>query len=299
EDPELLRHRLKRVVVELADGARRLSRSPRAAGPITSIVLDQVGQGIVLTLSLVVFRRRFEAGVASFSNLIGAGGIGVLAGILTVGELEERFTKPRIVQAGFVAGGVVLVAVAFLLRDWSILLASFAVGLTFAWKKISVDTMVQEAMPDGYRGRVFSVYDVVYNLARVVAAAMAIPMIPGLGVPGSLVAVGAVFLLIVPVVGRWYGREPDLRLRFYAGARADETPRAVVWGGAEEPVEVVRTWREERDGERRLAFRLALPDGTELDVSRAEPDGDWRLDREGDRPEPPGTVARDTGAATT
>ena len=58
----------------------------------------------------------------------------------------------------------------------------------------------------------------------------------------------------------------------------------IVWGGAEEPVEVVRTWREERDGERRLAFRLALADGTELDVSRSEPDGEWRLDREGDRP---------------
>ena len=47
---------------------------------------------------------------------------------------------------------------------------------------------------------------------------------------------------------------------------------------------MIRSWREERDGERRLAFRLALPDGMELDVSRSEPDGPWRLDREADRP---------------
>jgi predicted MFS family arabinose efflux permease len=284
EDPELLRHQLRRVVVELGDGARRLVRTPRAVGPITSIVLDQIGQGVVLTLSLVVFRREFEQGVASFSNLIGAGGIGVLIGILTVGELEARLTKPRIVAGAFVAGGAVLLAVSFLLRDWTVLAASFAVGLTFAWKKIAVDTMVQEATPDGYRGRVFSVYDVAYNLARIVAAALAIPMIPGLGVDGSLAIVGVAFLVWSPIVGRWYGREPGLRLRFYAGGRADEVPRAIVWGGAEEPVEVVRSWREEREGERRLGFRLALADGTELDVSRAEPDGDWRLDREGDRP---------------
>jgi MFS family permease len=174
--------------------------------------------------------------------------------------------------------------VSFLIRDWSILLASFAVGLTFAWKKISVDTMVQEATPDGYRGRVFSVYDVVYNLARVIAAALAIWMIPGLGRAGSLAAVGIAFLLWAPVMGRWYGKEPALTIRFYAGGRADETPRSIVWGGAEEPVEVVRTWREEREGERKLTFRLALTDGTELDVSRTEPDGPWRLDREGDRP---------------
>jgi predicted MFS family arabinose efflux permease len=284
EDPELLRHQLRRVGVEFADGARRLLRSPRAIGPITSITLDQIGQGIVLTLSLVVFRNAFGEGVASFSNLIGAGGVGVLVGILTVGELEERSSKPTIVAGAFVVGGLVLIAVSFFIRDWSVLLASFAVGLTFAWKKISVDTMVQEATPDGYRGRVFSVYDVVYNLARVVAAALAIWMIPGLGRGGSLAAVGIAFLLWAPVVGRWYGREPELRIRFYAGARADETPRSLVWGGAEEPVEVVRTWREDRGGERRLAFRLSLADGTELEVSRPEPDGPWRLDREGDRP---------------
>ncbi len=293
EDAGLLRHQLRRVGVEFADGARRLLRSPRAIGPITSITLDQIGQGVVLTLSLVVFRHRFGEGVASFSNLIGAGGVGVLVGILTVGKLEERFTKPRIVTGAFVGGGLVVLAVAFFIRDWSVLVASFAVGLTFAWKKISVDTMVQQAMPDGYRGRVFSVYDVFYNLARVVAAALAIPMLSGLGVAGSLAAVGMAFLLWSPVVGRWFGEEPRLRLRFYAGGRADEAPRSIVWGGADEPVEVVRTWREEREGERRLAFRLALADGTQLDVSRAEPDGLWQLDREGDRPaavEPSGRI---------
>jgi predicted MFS family arabinose efflux permease len=208
EDPELLRHQLRRVGFEFVDGARRLLRSRRAVGPITSIALDQVGQGIVLTLSLVVFRQTFGEGVASFSNLIGAGGIGVLVGILTVGELEERFSKPRIVAGAFVVGGIVILAVSLLIRDWSVLVASFAVGLTFAWKKISVDTMVQEAMPDGYRGRVFSVYDVVYNLARVLAAALAIPMIPALDVEGSLAVVGVVFLLWAPVVGRWFGKEP-------------------------------------------------------------------------------------------
>jgi MFS family permease len=177
----------------------------------------------------------------------------------------------------------VLLAVSFAIQEWSVLLASFAVGMTFAWKKISVDTMVQEAIPDGYRGRVFSVYDVVYNLARVIAAALAIPMIPNLGVEGSLLVVGAVFLLWAPVVGRWFGKAPELEIRFVAGGRADESPRAIAWGGAEEPVELVRTWREERDGQRRLAFRLALADGTQLDVSRPEPDGPWRLDREDDR----------------
>jgi len=133
---------------------RRLVHTPRAIGPITSITLDQMGQGIVLVLSLFVFRDRFEQGVASFSNLIGAGGLGVLAGIATVGMLEQRFSKERIVAGSFVIGGITLIAVGVYITPVSVLVASFAVGLTFAWKKIPVDTLVQESLPDGYRGRV-------------------------------------------------------------------------------------------------------------------------------------------------
>ena len=156
----------------------------------------------MLTLSLVVFRERFGEGVGSFSNLIGAGGIGVLLGILTVGALEDRFTKERIVAGAFFVGGLVILAVSFAITGTTVLLASFAVGLTFAWKKIPIDTMVQEALPDGYRGRVFAAYDVAYNLARIVAAALAIPMLPHLGVSGSVAVVGIVFLLWTPVLPR-------------------------------------------------------------------------------------------------
>ena len=275
-----MRDELQRVAREFGDGIRRLAHSPRALGPMTSITLDQFGQGIVLVLSLFVFRDRFEEGVGSFSNLIGAGGVGVLLGILTVGKLEERWPKERIVSRAFLAGGVVLIAVSTYVTGWSILVASFFVGLTFAWKKVPVDTLVQEAMPDGYRGRVFAVYDVAYNVSRVIASFIAIPLVPTLGEEWAVALIGVAFLLYSPVLPRWLARVPEISLRFYEGARAEEVPRAVVWGGVEERVEVEREWLEERDGERRRCFRLTLEDGTVLQVSRAEPDGSWRLDRE-------------------
>ena len=271
---------LRRVVREFADGIARLARTPRALGPITSITLDQVGQGIVLVLSLFVFRDRFREGVGSFSNLIGAGGVGVLLGILTVGKLEERFAKERIVALAFVAGGLVLILVSTHIAGWSVLLASFAVGLTFAWKKIPIDTMVQEAIPDGYRGRVFAVYDVLYNLSRVVAAFLAIPMLNAFGEAWSVAIVGIVFLLWAPVLPRWIGRIPEVSLRFYAGGRAEEEPRAIVWGGVEETVVVERRSLEETDGIRRMRYRLRMQDGTSVEVSRVEPGGAWTLERE-------------------
>jgi hypothetical protein len=211
-----VRDELGRAAREFADGITRLARTPRALGPITSITLDQVGQGMVLVLSLFVFRDRFEEGVGSFSNLIGAGGLGVLLGILTVGKLEERLPKERIVARAFFFGGLVLIAVSTYVTGWSVLVASFAVGLTFAWKKIPVDTMVQEAIPDGYRGRVFAVYDVAYNLC--VAAAF---LAPRRHAPRHAAATVGGF--ICGPHASWTG-DPELA-PVLRGARAEEDPR--------------------------------------------------------------------------
>jgi MFS family permease len=269
---------LRRVILEMGDGLRRLARTPRAIGPITSITLDQMGQGIVLVLSLVVFRERFREGVGSFSNLIGAGGVGVLVGILTVGELERRFAKERIVAGAFLIGGGVLIAVAAHITGWSVLLASFGIGLTFAWKKIPIDTLVQESIPDGYRGRVFAVYDVLYNLSRVAAGFLAVVLLPRLGAAGAVALVGLVFLLYTPTLPAWIRRAPELHVRFADG---DPTrPRSVVWGGVEERVEVERAWTEERDGRPTARFRLGLEDGTTIEISKGERERDWRLERE-------------------
>jgi MFS family permease len=280
ESAELLRHQVRRVAVEFTDGLRHIVHTPRAIGPITSIGLDQVGQGLILVLALVVFRERFDQGVGSFSWLIGAGGAGVFAGLATVGALDRRFSRERIIAGAFALGGVAILLVSLLVAPWTLLSTSFVVGLTFAWKKVPVDTMVQEAVPDGLRGRVFAAYDVVSNVARLAAAVLAVPLLPAVGEQGSAALVGVAFLLWVPVLPRWLARAPEIRLRFVEGARAEEWPRGVVWGGVEEPVEVVRSSLEERDGMRVRGFRLSLADGTVLDVSREEPDGDWRIDRE-------------------
>src|SRR4030095_11361709 len=132
----------------------------------------------------------------------------------------------------------------------------------FAWKKIPVDTMVQASLPDGYRGRVFSVYDVVYNVARLVAAALVIPMVPALGTRGTVAAVGVLFIVWAPVLPRWIGSVPVIRPLFVEGGRAEEWPRAIRWGAAEEPVEVIRSWIDERGEGRCRWFRIRLGHGS-------------------------------------
>jgi hypothetical protein len=164
-----------------------------------------------------------------------------------------------------------LIAAAFVITGTVILLVAGVLGLTFAWKKVSVDTMVQESLPDGFRGRVFSVYDFFYNVARIVAALIAVLAFPVMSNEATLIAVGLAFVLWTPVLPRWVGRRPQIDLELDAGG----APTALRWGAAREPVLVIAA-----DGER---YRLQLEDGSEIDVGRAERAPGWRVlgEREG------------------
>jgi hypothetical protein len=267
------------VVAELGDGVRRLVRTRRAVAPIASIVLDQVGQGLLLTLSLVVFRGQ-GAGVGTFSDLVGWGGVGVLAGILTVRRLSPTIPKERLVAAMFLVGGLAALMISFRPEGLPLLIGAAVTGFTFAWKKSAVDAMVQESFPDGYRGRVQSVYDICYHLARVAAGALAIAVIEPLGEGGTIALVGIAFLIWSPLLPALVRGIPAFSVRFSEGGRAEEWPSAVIWGGGEEEAEVIRTALVEQDGQRLRTFRLALADGSVVDVAKPEPDGDWRVVRE-------------------
>jgi predicted MFS family arabinose efflux permease len=207
-------------------------------------------------------------GVASFSNLLGAGGIGVLLGIATAGQLENRLSKDKIVGVAFASGGLFLVVAMFFVSGTTILLVAGVLGLTFTWKKVAADTMVQESLPDGYRGRVFSVYDFFYNLARIVAALLAVVLLPRFGAPETVAVVGVVFLLWAPVLPMLIRRSPQIDLELDAGG----TPIALHWGAAQEPVIVLAASD--------LGYRLQLEDGSEIDVRRATHWPGWRVLRE-------------------
>ncbi|HEY7280696.1 MAG TPA: MFS transporter [Actinomycetota bacterium] len=278
---EPLLHAIGVVARELRAGARVLAHTPRALGPITSYSVDQFLQGLVLVMSFVVFKERFQEGVGSYSQLIAAGAVGGFLGLGTVGWLDSRLSRPRMVAAAFLVSGVPLIVISPFITGWTVLVASFCLGVGFAWKKVPIDTMVQTAVSDRYRGRVFAIYDVAQNLARVLAALLAIAVVRDGDVGLDAGLIGLAYVLYAPVLPIWLRRTAALEVRTYSGGRADEGVRSVVVGGEESAVTVERSWHEERAGARLLCFRLRLDDGSRIEVSRPEDgDGRWRLDRE-------------------
>ena len=85
----------------------------------------------------------------------------------------------------------------------ALLTSAFFLGLASQGLKICVDTLVQTNVDDVYRGRVFSLYDVIFNVAFVAAAAVAAVILPDDG--KSYVVLVAIALGYVAVAA-WYAR---------------------------------------------------------------------------------------------
>jgi hypothetical protein len=279
-----IRAEVRRAFTELARGARRLAATPAALGPIVSVAYGQFLLGGITVLSVVVFKQEFQEGVASYGRILGAGGVGVIAGTLTVGWLENRLSKPNIVSLSFAVAGVACLLGAIHVTGPAILLVGFALGLTYPWTKVPSDTLVQESIPDRFRGRVFTLYDIAFSLPRVLAALVAVVAVPHVSTAAIVAIVGVLYVLWTPVLPRWIRRPRWVALRFYAGGRAEETPRAVVIGGEEEAVEVLASWLEEltvaNTVVRRRRFRLRAGDGELMEVTGRDGESRWRLERD-------------------
>jgi predicted MFS family arabinose efflux permease len=79
------------------------------------------------------------------------------------------------------------------LTEWLLYVGAFVLGVAAQGSKICVDTIVQTSVDDAYRGRVFSFYDVIFNIAFVSAAAFGAAALPKDGnsrVVFAIVAIG-------------------------------------------------------------------------------------------------------------
>jgi MFS family permease len=74
-----------------------------------------------------------------------------------------------------------------------LMVAAFLLGLTAQILKICVDTLVQAHVADEFKGRVFVIYDMIFNVVLVVAAVIAAVILPANG--------KSVIVLIIMAVG--------------------------------------------------------------------------------------------------
>jgi MFS family permease len=269
---------LRQDLRDVADGLRVLLSSRQATYGVVAIWSMRALLGLILLASLVLLRARFDIQATGFSTVFAALGVGGFLGAVLVPLLARRTGYLGVAPVALVLAGLATViggpipSLAALLP--TVLLGGVAVSLT----KISSDTLVQRAIPDRYRGRAFTVYELGYNGAFVVAGLIPTALRPAIGDLGVILLTSSLALAVAAALWRWRRRIPEpIEVRTYAGSRGDEVPREVVIGGHALRVDdVERSWHEERAGDRLLCFRLRLADGSRMQISFGET---WALDR--------------------
>ncbi|MGH2723557.1 MAG: MFS transporter [Actinomycetota bacterium] len=263
---------------DVADGLRVLQRTPRATYGVFSTWTTRGLHGFILLAALVVGRSRFDIGPGGFSLVLALAALGGFVGAVLVPLVARRVGRTAVAPWSFaVAGAATMVGGPA--PAWPALLAAVAIaGGAMQATKIASETMIQRGIPDRYRGRAFAVYDLGYNGVFVLAALVATLARPALRDLGIIFLTAFLYFAGSALLVAWRRRLlAEIEVRAYAGGRADEAPREVVWDGI--PIDVAeteRSWHEERDGRRLLCFRLRLADGRRIEISR---DGEWRLDR--------------------
>jgi MFS family permease len=205
-----LRGQLLTTVLDLGDGFRRIGRTPAALAPILTVAAGQFLQVLVIAAALVVIRE-LGGGLITFSGLVAAGGVGVFLGFTTAGAMRLRLPSEMLIGVAFVLSAVALLPAAIVtLNSVTLTVGAVLLGASYGWTRVPVDTLAQQAVPDRYRGRVFTAIDLAFNTSRVLAAVAAVVVVPFLGPRMTFVVMAVLFLVWAPVVPLWLhrGRSP-------------------------------------------------------------------------------------------
>src|SRR5918998_966932 len=89
-------------------------------------------------------------------------------------------------------------------RPLTVVLGALVIGVVGQAVKICVDTTLQECIDDDHRGRVFSVYDTLFNVTFVVSLLIGAFVLPESGVSRPVIAaVGALYLVTAAAYVAW------------------------------------------------------------------------------------------------
>jgi MFS family permease len=201
----------REVAVGMVSGARHAWASPPAAAALAAISLHRLCYGFLTLMTLLLYRNTFSpwgsffpGGLAGLGEVLGAGAAGTLLAAAATPWVVRRIGKPRWVTVLLAGAGGAQVALGLPFIPPTIVGAGFVLGFVAQGIKICVDTTLQETIDDDHRGRVFSVYDTLFNVTFVIALLLAAFLLPPSGVSyPMLVAVGAGYLLTAALYWMW------------------------------------------------------------------------------------------------
>jgi MFS family permease len=169
---------------EMRDGFKFLERHTDAARGIIATALHRGGLTALVLTALLLERNAFhdpadsEAGLSGLSITLSIAAIGFGIGALTAPFGVRKFGRHRWMRIALFASALGPVFLIFARTPITLSITAFLTALCGQNLKVTNDALVQSKISDEYRGRVFSVYDVVVNAAIIVGALTSALILP-------------------------------------------------------------------------------------------------------------------------
>ncbi|MGH3301005.1 MAG: MFS transporter [Streptosporangiaceae bacterium] len=196
------------VALGLADGVRCVARRRGPAAALGATGGNRLFYGILFLMSILLYRNFFYRGVAAstaeahYGYLVAAVAVGYFCAALVTPQVTRRLSKPAFITVLLAASAVVVGGPGGTFNQPAYLVMGFCLGLAGQGVAICATTVLQEELPDEYRGRAFSLYDMMFNITFAVGALISVPFMPPSGRSEALVGVIAIGYAVV-AAGYW------------------------------------------------------------------------------------------------
>ncbi|MEU2773137.1 MFS transporter [Streptomyces sp. NPDC007162] len=199
---------------DLREAIRHLAapRRREAAWALFTMTAMRFCYGALLVMVLMLCRYALSSGpdrgLALLGLALGLSGAGFFAAAMVTPWAAGRLGPARWIVVCAASAAVLEPALGLPFTTVPMLVAAFVLGLITQGAKIATDTVVQSAVDDSFRGRIFSVYDVLFNVAFVGAAGVAAVMLPPDGRSAALViTVALLYAAVAAAMARYEAQQ--------------------------------------------------------------------------------------------
>lgn len=203
-----LMQELATVVRNIVAGIQEVARTPKAGAAITTYFwIRLLWSFSIVGIGFIARELLADDDMQILIITGGAGAAGAVLGFLTASRLRARARSGgHLALLASAVAGIAVAVLGGLEMKTTLAVLTFFLGFGFFLGKISLDTMVQEALGDDFRGRAFSLYDIAYNLAWVVAATAMKIFWTGEAQGALLAGMGVVYLIGLGLIALWFKR---------------------------------------------------------------------------------------------
>ncbi len=193
----------------VVQGERHVRERRPAWNALAAVGAHRFAYGLTTIATILLCRNYFNdprdvsAGLRLLATVFVSAGVGFGVAALVTPVATSRWGTGGWIWRCLAAAGAVQALLVAVLTVPVLLGAAFALGVAAQGVKICVDAIVQREIDDDFRGRVFAFYDVVFNVAFVIAAAVAALVVPDDGYsPLVYAVVGLIYLASALGYGR-------------------------------------------------------------------------------------------------